>query len=126
MTRFVQLVILMLALLGLVGQATAHAMARGPMPTSTMRSMQMSPNAMSCRDMPQAEPDEAPSKKAPCKKVGLQCMAAPGCASLSMIEADELAGDDVALEPLKSIVGRVDALDDRTVAPEPEPPSLLI
>lgn len=126
MTRFVQLVILMLALFGLVGQSTAHAMARGPMPTSTMPLMQMAPNMMSCNDTQQAEPDEAPSKKTPCKKVGLQCMAALGCASLSMIGADGLAGDYVALEPLKSVVGRVDALDDRTVAPEPEPPSLLI
>ena len=121
MMRFVQLGILMLALLGLVGQSTAHAMARGQMPNSTMRSMQMAPNTMICNDMKPAEPD-----KAPCKKVGLQCMAALGCASLSMIGADGLASDYVPLEPLKSILGRVDALDDRTVAPEPEPPSFLI
>jgi hypothetical protein len=121
MTRFVQLGILMLALLGLVGQATAHAMARGHTPTTTMNSMQMASDTMSCNDTQPAESD-----KAPCKKVGLQCAAALGCASPYMIEADGPASDYVALEPLKSIVGRVNALDDRTVAPEPEPPSFLI
>lgn len=118
MKRLLHLGLLLLALTGLAGQSLAHATTfkqlAGP--------MQMSSGSMSCYDVAgQSEPDSVP-----CKKVGLQCLAAMGCPAMTMAMTDASTMERAPDLPLKSVGELVDALHGRSYAPELEPPTLLI
>lgn len=110
--------LLLLALTGLAGQSIAHATTferlAGP--------MQMSSGSMSCDDVAgQSEPDSVP-----CKKVGLQCLAAMGCPAMTMAKTEASTMERAPINPLKAVVELADALHGLSYAPELEPPTLLI
>lgn len=127
MTRFLHICLLLTALLGLIGQSTAMAMAptrttavmtSGSMNGSTQASME----GLNCMDMANAPPPG----KAPCKNVTLQCMAAMGCSPLAFTLPVIRALDPQRVEPIKTARPAVTRLNGRSYGPEPDPPSFLI
>ena len=118
MKRLLHLGLLLLALTGLAGQSIAHA-------TTFERlagQMQMSSGSMACGAAAgQSEPDSVP-----CKKAGLQCLAAMGCPAMTMAMTDSSTMERAPINTLKSVGGLADALHGRSCAPELEPPTLLI
>ena len=123
MTRKLQIGLLLLALLGVVGQSSATAMipASG-IATSTQVSLQVSMAEMDCGDMANAS---LPGTM-PCKKDALQCMAAMGCAPAALVEPVEPSAPFVAIERVKSALPLAARLWGRSYGPEPDPPSFLI
>ena len=117
MKRLIHLGLLFLALTGLAGQSTVHATIFDRMVTP----MQMSPVSPACDDL---APRDA--GKIPCKKVGLQCLAAIGCPALTIAEPSLPSDVPEAAAPMKLLPALADALQGRSDAPELEPPSHLI
>ena len=115
--RLIHLGLLLLALTGLAGQSTVHATIFDRIVTP----MQMSPASPACDSLAQNE-----SGKVPCKKVGLQCLAAIGCPALTIAEPGLASDGPDAAVPMKSLPARADALNGWSDAPELEPPSHLI
>ena len=115
--RLIHLGLLLLALTGLAGQSTVHAATFDRMVTP----MQMSPISAACDSFAQNESD-----KVPCKKGGLQCLAAIGCPAFTMAEPGLASSGPDAAAPMKSVPAIADALHGRADAPELEPPSHLI
>lgn len=115
--RLLHLGLLFLALTGLAGQSTVHATTFDRMVTP----MQMSPGSPACDSLAQHEPGNVP-----CKKVGLQCLAAIGSPVLTMAEPGLASDAPGAAAPMKSVPALADALQGRSDTPELEPPSQLI
>ena len=118
MKRLLHLGLLLLALTGLAGQSIAHATAferlAGP--------MKMSSESMACGGAAGQED----SGKAPCKQVGLQCLATMGCPAITMTKPDSAPDQGAAIEEVKSVPALVDSLHGRSCVPELEPPTILI
>ena len=117
MKRLLHLGLLLLALTGLAGQSIAHATTFerlvGP--------MQMSSESMACG----GAAGQADGGKAPCKQVGLQCLATMGCPAMTMTKPDAAPDQCAAIEAVKSVPALADALHGRSCAPELEPPTRL-
>ena len=123
MKRLLHISLLLMALLGVVGQSTAMAM----MPASATavsgdRSMQVFVLGTNCMDMA----DTPAAGKTPCKKVTPQCMAATGCTPFALVAPSALP--TVALVPDRAVStpSLAARLWGRTYGPEPDPPSFLI
>ncbi len=119
MTRFLRLLLLTFAMVGLAGQSTAMAMA--PMMASPA-TKQTAMAGMDCKDMATAPSSDG----APCKKLTWQCIAAMGCLTASALEPAMPAMDAhpfVRTAPASKDVTR---LVGRSYGPEPDPPSFLI
>jgi hypothetical protein len=115
--RLIHLGLLLLALTGLAGQYTVYAATFDRMATP----MQMSPGSPACDDLAQPEPG-----KVPCKKVGLQCLAAIGFPALTIADPARPSDAPGVAAPMKSVPALADALHGRSDTPELEPPSHLI
>lgn len=118
MKRSLSLILLIGALLGLFGQATAFAMGPPVTPTIALAAQSM---PMDCAEMPQKDADESK----PCTGLTLDCIAAMGCsvpAVLSEAPLDLADGKSAPLEASSS----TPVLAGRSIAPEPYPPTLLI
>ena len=123
MTRLFHLGLLLMALLGVIGQSTAMAM----MPASgaavpAHQSMQVSMADMDCMDMANTS---APGQS-PCKKVTLQCMAAMGCTPAALVEPEARSIALLIVDQTKAALPLAARLWGRTYGPEPDPPSFLI
>ena len=119
MTRALHIGLLVMALLGLIGQSTAMAMA----PTSAMtQSMQASKADMECSDMAKMQKSE----KSPCKNMTLQCMATMGCAPMALVAPGPSGLPSVAIISAKTEPTLASRLFGRSFGPEPDPPSFLI
>ena len=119
MTRPLHIGLLLIALLGLVGQSTAMAMVPAPM---TIGSMQASMAGMDCMDMANTPAPGQP----PCKKMTLQCMAAMGCAPATFVGPDAPSISPLFVDRVKSAPSLAARLWGRSYGPEPDPPSFLI
>ena len=119
MTRSLHIGLLLMALLGLIGQSTAMAMVPAPM---SIGSMEASMSGMDCMDMATTP---APGKL-PCKKMTTQCMVAMGCAPLAFVEPDKLGISSLAIDREESALPLAARLWGRSYGPEPDPPSFLI
>jgi hypothetical protein len=115
-TRFLRLVLLTFALIGLAGESTAMAMAPLVAPSTTM---QAAMPGMDCKDMP--TPDGTP-----CKKLTWQCIAAMGCLSVAAVEPVVVAPGDRLLTRWSHDPSDAKRLAGRSLGPEPDPPSFLI
>ena len=123
MKRLVHLGLLLIALLGVIGQSTAMAMMPASLTAiSADRSIQVSMAGMDCMEMA----DSSIPGQSPCKKVTLQCMAAMGYAQFALNSPPESPADlpvDDCTASLPSLAAR---LWGRSYGPEPDPPSFLI
>ena len=119
MTRSLQIGLLLMALLGLMGQSTAMAAVPALMSSG---SIQASMAGMDCMDMANLP---APGKL-PCKKMTLQCMAAMGCAPATLVEPDAPTISSLFVDRVKSALPLAARLWGRSYGPEPDPPSFLI
>ena len=119
MTRALHICLLLLALLGLLGQSTAMAMAALPRSTGVL---QASMADMDCMDMA----NRAVPGKSPCKTMTMQCMVAMGCASLALVEPAQLGTLLIAAGPVVVAFPLAARLWGRSYGPEPDPPSFLI
>ncbi|MEO7814547.1 MAG: hypothetical protein ABIR87_03785 [Sphingomicrobium sp.] len=123
MTRLVHLGLLLMALLGLIGQSTAMAMMpAGLTAISANRSVDVSMKDMDCMDMA----NSSPPGQSPCKKMTLQCMAAMGCASAAMVESEASGSPLLVVDRTKAALTLAARLWGRTYGPELDPPSFLI
>ena len=116
MKPLMHLGLLLMTLLGVIGQSTAMAMV------PAHQTMRVSMAGMDCMDVANRS---APGKS-PCKKVTLQCMVALGCPPYALVApsahpAAALVADRNVSTP--SVAAR---LWGRTYGPEPDPPSFLI
>ena len=122
MKRLLHISLLLVALLGVMGQSTAMAM----MPTSgaptSNRSVQASMAGMDCMDT--ANPSA--TGKSPCKKVTLHCMAAMGCAPLALVVPSALPRTAIVTVRNITTSSLAARLWGRSFGPEPDPPSYLI
>lgn len=119
MTRFLHLLLLTFAMVGLAGQSTAMAMA--PVMAS-QAAEQAVMTGMDCKDM---APTPS-SGSAPCKKLTWQCIAAMGCLTASALEPS-MPVMGVHLRVRTAPASRdVTRLVGRSYGPEPDPPSFLI
>ena len=119
MKRLLHISLLLMALLGLIGQSTAMAMAPSGAPST---SMQASMADMDCMGM--ANPPE--SGKPPCKKVMLQCIAAMNCSPLVFTAPTAPAADMLPAVQDKAAPMLAARLHGRSFGPEPDPPTILI
>ena len=117
MKRLLYLGLLLLALTGLAGQSIAHATTferlAGP--------MQISSGSMACA----GAAGQSENDKAPCKQVGLQCLAAMGFPAMTLAKPDAIPDQSAAIETVKSVPALADALHGRSCAPELKPPTRL-
>nr|NUR37201.1 hypothetical protein [Sphingomonas sp.] len=118
MMRWLHMCLLVMAVLGLLGQSMAVAMVPAPMSAA---SMQASMAGMNCMDTANAP---VPGK-APCKKMTSQCMVAMGCAPVALVEP---AGSSILsiADPMKPAQQLPAPLRGRSYGPEPDPPAILI
>jgi len=118
-TRFLRLLLLTFAMVGLAGQSTAMAMA--PLMASPA-AKQATMAGMDCKDMATTPYSDG----APCKKLTWQCIAAMGCLTASALEPAMLAMDVHPLVRAAPASRDVTRLIGRSYGPEPDPPSFLI
>lgn len=112
-----------MALLGVIGQSTAMAMAPARVmasPNSDMMAASMA--GMDCQDMSGAPSNDT----APCKKITLQCIAAMGCSPVAFTASAIQATEALPIERETSRAPLVSRLHSRSYGPEPEPPAFLI
>ncbi len=121
MTRALHICLLLLALLGLLGQSTAMAMAMEAVPQST-GILQASMADMDCTDMA----NKPVPGKSPCKTMTMHCIAAMGGASLALVEQPNLVTLPIAADPVIAALPLAARLWGRSYGPEPDPPSFLI
>lgn len=123
MKRLMHLGLLLMALVGVIGQSTAMAMmpASGAA-VSAHQTMQASMAGMECMDMATT----SASEKSPCKKVTLQCMAAMGCAPFALAAPSALPAYALVADRDVSTPSLAARLLGRSYGPEPDPPSFLI
>lgn len=119
MTRFLRLLLLTFAMVGLAGQSTAIAMA--PVMASPA-AKQPAMTGMDCKDMATTPSSDG----APCKKLTWQCIAAMGCLTASALEPAMPAMDMRPLARTTPASRDVTHLVGRSYGPEPDPPSFLI
>lgn len=120
MTRLLQISLLLMALMGLIGQSTAMAMAPSAVASNGRTATAMA--GMDCAGMSGPETPGQP----PCKKVTLQCIAVMGCSPLTF--TDPFARSIVIVQPGKPMtaVGPMAHFFGRDYGPEPKPPIFLI
>lgn len=123
MKRLLHLGLLLLALLGLVGQSMAMAMVpTDVLASSTHNATTASMAGLDCEDVSGAPaPDTVP-----CKNITLQCIAAMGCSPLAVTLPVLGAPESAAVEPVESATSVVASLHGRSYGPEPDPPAILI
>ena len=121
MTRLLHIGLLLMALIGLIGQSTAMAMA----PPAAASHDRTAMTAMAGMDYAGMSSPQAPDQP-PCKKVTLQCMAAMGCSPLAFTQPLSQRSHTVRHNVIISAPGKVASLTGRDFGPEPDPPSLLI
>ena len=119
MTRALHIGLILMALLGLLGQSTAMAMEAVPQSTGLL---QASMADMDCMDMA----DRPVPGKSPCKRMTMQCMVAMGCASLALVEPAQLVTLPIAADPVVVALPLAARLWGRSYGPEPDPPNILI
>ncbi|MEO7634704.1 MAG: hypothetical protein ABIS38_03525 [Sphingomicrobium sp.] len=119
MKRAFHVGLLMMALLGLIGQSTAIAM---PPPAVGQGELNMPMPGADCVEMTGVPS----SKKHPCTNMTFQCMLAMGCMPLSLIESDGIGRRLVAATRDKIVPSPVARLHGRSYGPELDPPSFLI
>lgn len=123
MKRVIHIGLLLMALLGVIGQSTAMAMVPADgSAIPTRQSIEISMADMGCTDMANTS---APGKS-PCKKVMLQCTAAMGCTSFALLAPSKLPSDALLADRDVSKPSLAARLWGRSYGPEPDPPSLLI
>jgi len=118
--RWLILMLLAGALLGLLGQETAFAMARPAVEAQQpVAATAMSPECAEMMDIDTSQPDQ------PCKGMTLDCIAKMGCAiPLAVVApAAPLAVADYQRELTDPLAVR--RLVGRSFGPEPEPPLIL-
>lgn len=117
MKRIFSLVLLVGALLGLFGQGVALA----AMPAVQGAAVASSMTDAECMEMMQDDPAEAP-----CKGPTLDCIAAMGCTvPMTLAEPPQSLMAPLVGQGLRG-TAISPRLAGRAVAPEPEPPALLI
>ena len=121
MTRLLHIGLLLVALIGLIGQSTAMAMA----PSTSVQLNQKPMTAMPGMDCADMLTPHAPGQP-PCKKVTLQCVAAMGCSPLAFTRPISQPSQAVRHDMFSSVSDDVARLTGRNYGPEPDPPSLLI
>ena len=111
--------LLLMALLGLMGQSTAIAMAPAAKAQSAMNMPAPGGDCVEMTGVPS-------SKRLPCTKMTFQCMLAMGCTSFSLIAPERLGGLLIAATRDKTVPLPAARLRGRSYGPEPDPPSFLI
>lgn len=123
MMRALQIGLLLMALLGVVGQSSAIAMIPASGVAASAHDMlRVSTADMDCGDM------VSPSGPGnlPCKKGTLQCMAAMGGAPVALVEPVSTSARLLTIERVKSTMPLAARLCGRSYGPEPDPPTFLI
>ena len=116
MKTLLHLVLLFGALIGLLGQSTAMAMA--PLAKPAMATMVAMAD---CADMA----DGSMRGEKPCKKITWRCIAAMGCTAAMIAEPTFTAGAPRTAR-LPHVRPMVAAMPGRNVAPELDPPAFSI
>lgn len=123
MTRPLHFGLLLMALLGLIGQSTAMAMAPARVVGSSSNDMVAASMAgMDCQDMSRAPASDT----APCKKITLQCIAAMGCSPMAFTAPVTQATEALPAHRENSAAPLMARLHGLSYGPEPEPPAILI
>lgn len=118
------LLMLLGALIGLMGQEAAFAAAPVHAPAAIMKMSEgAAPMSADCMEMMQKAPQ--PAQK-PCKGLTLDCIAAMGCVVPLAVTPESALGEKMIYERMEHFPASANALAGRAVAPEPEPPTLLI
>lgn len=118
MKRILPLFLLLGALLGLMGQATAYA----SIPASVSAPMAMSGMSADC--MKAMAQEQQPSGK-PCKGLTLDCIASMGCVvPMVLRDAPAVPTSPVAHEAM-AFWTTTSTLHGSDLTPEPEPPTIL-
>lgn len=122
MKRLLHISLLLMALLGLMGQSTAMAIMPAGGQTSPTKPMQLSMAGMECVKMA----NSSVPGKSPCKHATPQCMAAMGCAPAALVVPSALPTEAFAAGRMASTLSLAARLWGRSYGPEPHPPSLLV
>ena len=122
--RVLSLLMLLGALIGLMGQETAYAAAPVHATTAMMKMSEgAAPMSADCMEMMQKAPQ--PAQK-PCKGMTLDCIAAMGCVVPLAVAPESALVDKMIHARMEHFPAPANALTGRALAPEPEPPTLLI
>ena len=121
MTRLLHIGLLLMALIGLIGQSTAMAMA----PPAAASHDRTAMTAMAGMDYAGMSSPQAPGQP-PCKKVTLQCIAVMGCSPLAFTDPFTRSIVMVQTDKPMTALGPMAHFSGRDYGPEPEPPSFLI
>ncbi|WP_294003068.1 hypothetical protein [Sphingomonas sp.] len=122
MFRLFHLGLLIMTLIGLIGQSSAMAMAQAAPASRHAYAVNSWAAGMDCAQMPMA-----PGRnKGPCKQISLQCIAAMGCSPLALTVPDVRNAEAQSVEPSKTTPSAVARLAGRSYGPEPDPPTFLI
>lgn len=111
------------AILGLAGQGVASASTPCPM-MQHERAAAMAGTMAGMSDCDMC-PEKSGNGSAPCKDMSLGCMAMAGCAAL--IAVDTISPSTDAPLPVASLAhwSAIPILLGRSIAPDPDPPSIL-
>lgn len=123
MKRFLSLALLLGALFGILGQQAALAVGPAWHPIveqSLPADMEKMGNADCMKTM-----DEQLGEN-PCKGLTLDCIASMGCVVPMTLSSDQTASEHVATRHDLSAEAAIRSLAGRMLAPEPEPPAILI
>ncbi len=120
MLKFLLRHLLMLGvILGLAGQGVAYASspctAMAPQQVSAMAGM---PDCMTVRD-------KSGKQSAPCKEMTPGCFAMAGCASLVALDAADVMVEKPLIVAAAATWPATPVLIGRSIAPDPDPPSIL-
>ncbi|WP_371420859.1 hypothetical protein [Tardiphaga sp.] len=112
------------ALIGLFAQQAAFA--AGPhqasiMPAKTMPATKQMPD--DCAALMQKAP---PAGEKPCKGLTLECIASMGCVIPIVAAPEQPLTVKVIYERFEPVAATASVLTGRVLAPDPEPPTLLI
>lgn len=123
MKRFLSLALLLGALFGILGQQAALAVgpAWHPIVEQSLPADMEKMGSAGCMKMM----DKQDSEK-PCKGLTLDCIAAMGCVVPMTLSSDQPTVVHVATRHDLSAEAAIRSLAGRTLAPEPEPPAILI
>ena len=118
------LLMLLGALIGLMGQEAACAAAAEHGPAAIMKMSEgAAPMSADCMEMMQKAPQ--PTQK-PCKGLTLDCIAAMGCVVPLAVTPETALVEKMIHARMEHFPAPANALAGRALAPEPEPPTLLI
>ncbi len=122
MPRLFHLGLLIMALIGLIGQSSAMAMAQAAPASRHGDAVNSRTAEMDCAQMPMT-----PGRnKGPCEQISLQCIVAMGCSPLALTVPDVQNAEVRSVEPYETPSLAVARLTGRSYGPEPDPPSFLI